>query len=163
MPFGYTLNFDIVTDAVIPWPFHTRNPPVRPKVQCPWPPTAEADPLSVCDLHEEGPECNHTGHSEVDLNERKSDCSGLCMWQGIALQSRVESLERQLEWKKRRWSERMTRLQTSLERYKKSASASGKCRQMCCDSTKLQGGQKSGRPCLFSRYSYCHFIQTMYV
>ena len=32
----------------IPWPFLRLIPPVRPKVQCPWPPTSEAGPLSVC-------------------------------------------------------------------------------------------------------------------
>ena len=29
----------------IPWPFLRRNSPVRPEVQCPWPPTSEAGPL----------------------------------------------------------------------------------------------------------------------
>jgi len=32
----------------IPWPFLRLIPPVHPKVQCPWPPTLEAGPLSVC-------------------------------------------------------------------------------------------------------------------
>jgi len=56
--------------------------------------------------------------------------SGRYLWQVTALQRRVESLERQLETKERRWSERVTSLQKSLERFKKFALAAGKCHQM---------------------------------